>query len=148
MSAPLILSGLATSVHSGQGKQSHYTLLSMSGRGGIYLSTVNYKCIEGYGIWWVWRIARIQSSRSISSDRFIWEVIVENMSRFWRLSGIGNSIFLSNRPGRRRAGSKVSERLVAIITLTLTDWSNPSIWFNSSSRIRCTSRSAVEQRKQ
>ena len=89
---------------------------------------------------------------------------------FWRLSGSGNSIFLSRRPGRRRAGSSVSARFVAMITLirnpytvfqdlvhdnfgqsktvggylafTLTDWSNPSIWVSNSIRIRWTSRSA------
>ena len=61
---------------------------------------------------------------------------------FWRRSGSGNSIFLSRRPGRRRAGSKVSCLLVAMITLTFTDWSKPSIWFKSSRRIRWTSRSA------
>jgi len=38
------------------------------------------------------------------------------MRRFWRRSGNGNSIFRSKRPGRRRAGSKVSARLVAMIT--------------------------------
>lgn len=36
--------------------------------------------------------------------------------RFWRLSGKGNSIFLSRRPGRSSAGSSVSARLVAMIT--------------------------------
>lgn len=40
-------------------------------------------------------------------------------------------IFLSSRPGRSRAGSKVSGRLVAMIILTLCRVSNPSIWFNS-----------------
>jgi hypothetical protein len=30
--------------------------------------------------------------------------------------GLGNSIFRSMRPGRRRAGSRVSIRLVAMIT--------------------------------
>ena len=60
-------------------------------------------------------------------------------SLFWRLSGKGNSIFLSRRPGRSRAGSRVSARLVAMITFTFTVWSKPSIWFNSSIRMRCTS---------
>ena len=101
-----------------------------------------------------------KSSKSTSSDKFIFEVIVENTKRwinishlydswshdmthtFWRRSGSGNSIFLSRRPGRRRAGSKVSCLLVAMMTLTFTDWSKPSIWFKSSRRIRWTSRSA------
>ena len=114
----------------------------------------------------------IKSSKSTSSDKFIFEVIVEKTKRwtnishlyesykmihiiwtisyqwrdmthtFWRRSGSGNSIFLSRRPGRRRAGSKVSCLFVAMITLTFTDWSKPSIWFKSSRRIRWTSRSA------
>lgn len=59
---------------------------------------------------------RIQSSRSTSSDRFILLVMVEKMRRFCLRSGRGNSIFLSRRPGRNRAGSSVSALLVAIIT--------------------------------
>lgn len=62
----------------------------------------------------------IQSSRSTSSERFILEVMVEKMRRFCRLSGMGNSIFRSNLPGRRRAGSRVSDRLVAMITCVRT----------------------------
>ena len=62
----------------------------------------------------------IQSSRSTSSERFILEVMVEKMRRFCRLSGMGNSIFRSNLPGRRRAGSSVSDRLVAMITYVCT----------------------------
>ena len=49
-------------------------------------------------------------------------------SLFCRLSGKGNSIFRSSLPGRRSAGSNVSARLVAMITLTFTVWSNPSIY--------------------
>lgn len=48
------------------------------------------------------------------------------MSRFCRRSGRGNSIFRSRRPGRSRAGSSVSWRLVAMITFTLTVWSKPA----------------------
>mmetsp|Transcript_30331 Transcript_30331/g.99302 ORF Transcript_30331/g.99302 Transcript_30331/m.99302 type:complete len:272 (+) Transcript_30331:263-1078(+) len=62
--------------------------------------------------------------------------------RFWRRSGAGNSILRSRRPGRRSAGSSVSARFVAMMTLTFVDWSKPSIWLRSSSRIRWTSRSA------
>ena len=40
------------------------------------------------------------------------------------------------------AGSSVSARLVAMITFTFVVWSKPSIWFSSSSKMRCTSRSA------
>eukprot|EP00965_Chrysotila_dentata_P219516 6191194-Pleurochrysis_carterae.AAC.1 len=64
------------------------------------------------------------------------------MRRFSRRPGIGNSILRSSRPGRRSAGSSVSARLVHMITLTLTDWSKPSICVSSSIRMRCTSRSA------
>lgn len=61
---------------------------------------------------------RIQSSRSTSSDKFILLVMVEKMRRFCLRSGSGNSIFLSKRPGRSRAGSRVSALLVAMITWT------------------------------
>mmetsp|Transcript_27585 Transcript_27585/g.47240 ORF Transcript_27585/g.47240 Transcript_27585/m.47240 type:complete len:314 (-) Transcript_27585:175-1116(-) len=62
--------------------------------------------------------------------------------RFSRRPGCGNSIFLSRRPGRSSAGSSVSARLVHMMTLTLTDWSKPSICVRSSIKMRCTSRSA------
>jgi hypothetical protein len=41
-------------------------------------------------------------------------------------SGVVNSIFLSRRPGRAKAGSKVSGLLVAIKTLMFPRESNPS----------------------
>ena len=40
-------------------------------------------------------------------------------------------ILRSSLPGRSRAGSRVSGRLVAIIIFTLCRVSNPSIWFRS-----------------
>lgn len=40
-------------------------------------------------------------------------------------------ILRSSLPGRSRAGSRVSGRLVAMIILTLCSVSKPSIWFNS-----------------
>ena len=47
----------------------------------------------------------------------------------------------SNRPGRRRAGSRISGRLVAAKTMTLVPVSNPSIstriWFSVCSRSSC-----------
>jgi hypothetical protein len=69
------------------------------------------------------------------------------MDRAWILkmcvrpsrSGSPNSTFLSRRPGRIRAGSRVSGRLVAISTLMLPRGSNPSSWLISSSMVRCTS---------
>lgn len=48
-------------------------------------------------------------------------------SRFCLRSGSGNSILRSNRPGLSSAGSRVSARLVAMMTFTFTVWSNPSI---------------------
>jgi hypothetical protein len=43
-------------------------------------------------------------------------VTVWKINRLSRLDGVGNSIFRSNRPGRKRAGSSVSCRLVAMMT--------------------------------
>lgn len=90
MSAPVILSGLATSNY--QLKDNNHLM--------------NIKKYHH----------RIQSSKSTSSERFILVVMVENTSLFCLRSGIGNSILRSNLPGRSRAGSKVSWRLVAMIT--------------------------------
>ena len=61
-------------------------------------------------------LEKIQSSKSTSSDKFIFAVIVENINRFCLLSGIGNSILRSKRPGLNKAGSNVSARFVAMIT--------------------------------
>ena len=74
---------------------------------------------------------RIQSSRSTSSERFIFAVIVENIRRFWRRSGRGNSIFRSRRPGRNRAGSRVSARFVAIITYNTGIQANMEVLISS-----------------
>lgn len=46
------------------------------------------------------------------------------MRRFWRRSGSGNSILRSRRPGRKSAGSSVSARFVAMITLRLVTTKN------------------------
>ncbi|GMS99137.1 hypothetical protein PENTCL1PPCAC_21312, partial [Pristionchus entomophagus] len=54
-------------------------------------------------------------------------------------SGSANSTFLSSLPGRTRAGSRVSGRLVAISTLMFPRGSNPSNWLINSSIVRCTS---------
>jgi len=53
--------------------------------------------------------------------------------RFVLMSGNGNSILRSILPGQSRAGSKLSMRLVAKITLTSARASSPSHWFNNSS---------------
>ena len=45
------------------------------------------------------------------------------------------------RPGLSSAGSRISSRFVAMITLIWFDASKPSSWFRSSSIVRCTSES-------
>jgi hypothetical protein len=65
---------------------------------------------------WGITIMNVQSSRSTSGPRFILLVTVWKIKRFSRRDGNGNSIFRSRRPGRRRAGSSVSARFVAMIT--------------------------------
>jgi len=59
-------------------------------------------------------------------------------------SGKGNSIFRSIRPGRIKAGSKVSILLVAITTFTSPELSNPSNWFSNSNIVLWISRSPPE----
>ena len=49
-----------------------------------------------------------QSSRSTSGLKFILLVTVWKINLRSRREGMGNSIFLSRRPGRKRAGSRVS----------------------------------------
>ncbi|MFS8014888.1 hypothetical protein Hanom_Chr15g01349961 [Helianthus anomalus] len=51
------------------------------------------------------------------------------------MSGSGNSIFLSIRPGRSRAGSRLSILFVARITFTSPLESKPSNWFNNSNMV-------------
>lgn len=63
----------------------------------------------------------LQSSKSTSGPRFIFDVTVWNIRRLSRRDGRGNSIFLSNRPGRNKAGSSVSCRFVAMMTCTSDD---------------------------
>ena len=58
-------------------------------------------------------------------------------------SGRPNSTFRSRRPGRRRAGSSVSGRFVAINTLILPRLSNPSSSVTIWSIVRCTSTSEL-----
>ena len=52
--------------------------------------------------------------------------------------GSGISILRSSRPGRMRAGSSTSGRLVAATSFTLPSFSNPSSWDSSSISVRCT----------
>mmetsp|Transcript_19896 Transcript_19896/g.59640 ORF Transcript_19896/g.59640 Transcript_19896/m.59640 type:complete len:277 (+) Transcript_19896:162-992(+) len=56
--------------------------------------------------------------------------------------GRGISTLRSRRPGRSRAGSRVSGRFVAMMIFTRPRSSKPSIWFRSSMRVRWISRSA------
>jgi hypothetical protein len=51
------------------------------------------------------------------------------------ISGNGNSIFRSIRPGRSKPGSRLSMRFVARTTLTFPRESKPSSWFSSSNLI-------------
>ncbi|EEQ36758.1 hypothetical protein CLUG_00881 [Clavispora lusitaniae ATCC 42720] len=85
----------------------------------------------------------INESKSTSGAKAIFDATVEKINRL-SLSSFneGNSIFSSNLPGLNNAGSNVSASLVAMITFTLEVWSKPSIWFNNSNKILCTSRSA------
>mmetsp|Transcript_7463 Transcript_7463/g.17077 ORF Transcript_7463/g.17077 Transcript_7463/m.17077 type:complete len:210 (+) Transcript_7463:320-949(+) len=54
--------------------------------------------------------------------------------------GCGSSIFLSRRPDRSKAGSRVSGLFVAAMILTCMVDEKPSSWLRSSSMVRCTSR--------
>mmetsp|Transcript_23057 Transcript_23057/g.32534 ORF Transcript_23057/g.32534 Transcript_23057/m.32534 type:complete len:200 (-) Transcript_23057:691-1290(-) len=54
-------------------------------------------------------------------------------------SGRGNSILRSRRPERNKAGSRMSGRFVAAITLISLLELNPSNWFSSSNIVLCTS---------
>lgn len=90
----------------------------------------------------IWSGLLTYCSRSTSYDKFIFEVTVAKINLFCLLSGKGNSIFLSNLPGRNKAGSKVSALLVDIMTFTFTFCSKPSIWFNNSIKTLCTYLSA------
>lgn len=66
-------------------------------------------------------LSNLQSSRSTSGPKFIFPVTVWKINLLSLLEGQGNSIFLSNRPGRKSAGSSVSCRLVAMITFIFWD---------------------------
>lgn len=91
---------------------------------------------------YVYIIVNLHCYKSTSYDKFIFDVTVWKIKRFCFLSGSGNSIFLSNRPGLKRAGSKVSALFVDIITFTFVLCSKPSIWFKSSIKTLWTSLSA------
>mmetsp|Transcript_6648 Transcript_6648/g.18018 ORF Transcript_6648/g.18018 Transcript_6648/m.18018 type:complete len:256 (-) Transcript_6648:457-1224(-) len=79
--------------------------------------------------------------RSMPRMRFILREWIRRMSARASSLGLGNSILRSMRPGRKSAESRMSMRLVAMMTLMLDDDSKPSSWLRSSSMVRCTSES-------
>mmetsp|Transcript_12428 Transcript_12428/g.38671 ORF Transcript_12428/g.38671 Transcript_12428/m.38671 type:complete len:378 (+) Transcript_12428:32-1165(+) len=81
--------------------------------------------------------------RLIPRVMFILREWIFKISKRASSSGAGNSILRSMRPGRSRASSSTSIRLVAMMTLMLCDDSKPSSWLSSSSIVRCTSESEL-----
>mmetsp|Transcript_69 Transcript_69/g.205 ORF Transcript_69/g.205 Transcript_69/m.205 type:complete len:203 (-) Transcript_69:544-1152(-) len=79
--------------------------------------------------------------RSMPRRRFIFREWMAMISTREATVGFGNSILRSIRPGRRRAGSRMSMRLVAMMTLMFWVGSKPSSWLRSSSIVRWTSES-------
>mmetsp|Transcript_11925 Transcript_11925/g.32592 ORF Transcript_11925/g.32592 Transcript_11925/m.32592 type:complete len:313 (+) Transcript_11925:1308-2246(+) len=83
-------------------------------------------------------VRRATSCRSTSSASFLLRACTCRIARrpFW--SGTSTDTWRSNRPGRSRAGSRMSARLVAAMTMTPVLPSKPSIsvssWFRVCSR--------------
>ena len=88
--------------------------------------------------------AFINSSMFISSPRLMRPVWMEKIFFLVLMSGRGNSILRSMRPGRIRAGSSVSILFVARMTFTSARESKPSSWLSSSNIVRWISRSPPE----
>mmetsp|Transcript_52679 Transcript_52679/g.87534 ORF Transcript_52679/g.87534 Transcript_52679/m.87534 type:complete len:229 (+) Transcript_52679:107-793(+) len=84
------------------------------------------------------------SSMLTSSVTDILLVWTWKILRLVLVSGSVNSIFRSIRPGRMRAGSRLSMRFVAINTFTSPLASNPSSWFSSSNIVLWISLSPPE----
>mmetsp|Transcript_22450 Transcript_22450/g.52100 ORF Transcript_22450/g.52100 Transcript_22450/m.52100 type:complete len:390 (-) Transcript_22450:224-1393(-) len=82
---------------------------------------------------------RARSSKRMFESQLMLDVWILKISVLPSRSGTPNSTLLSILPGRRRAGSRVSGRLVAIRTLMLPRASNPSSWLTISSIVLCTS---------
>mmetsp|Transcript_64602 Transcript_64602/g.104479 ORF Transcript_64602/g.104479 Transcript_64602/m.104479 type:complete len:245 (-) Transcript_64602:711-1445(-) len=80
-------------------------------------------------------------AKSIPLIKFILREWILRMSARAASFGFGNSIFLSIRPGRMSASSRMSRRFVAMSTLMLDADSNPSSWLSNSSIVRWISRS-------
>mmetsp|Transcript_6939 Transcript_6939/g.14368 ORF Transcript_6939/g.14368 Transcript_6939/m.14368 type:complete len:237 (+) Transcript_6939:1727-2437(+) len=64
--------------------------------------------------------------KSMPRMRFIFREWIRRMSSLASSPGLGNSILRSIRPDLRRAGSRMSTRLVAAMTLTRSSEENPS----------------------
>mmetsp|Transcript_6564 Transcript_6564/g.12634 ORF Transcript_6564/g.12634 Transcript_6564/m.12634 type:complete len:211 (+) Transcript_6564:130-762(+) len=112
-----------------------WTLLSLSANMPASVQTALHSAPEALGIFSATR------RRSMPRRRFILREWMPMMcTRLSRL-GLGNSIFRSMRPGRRRAASRVSMRFVAMMTLMFSAGSKPSSWLSSSSIVLCTSES-------
>mmetsp|Transcript_29490 Transcript_29490/g.63507 ORF Transcript_29490/g.63507 Transcript_29490/m.63507 type:complete len:254 (-) Transcript_29490:543-1304(-) len=77
--------------------------------------------------------------RSMPLSRFMRRLWMPMMSAREPVVGLGNSIFRSMRPGRSSAASRMSMRLVAMMTLMFCTVSKPSSCASSSSMVRCTS---------
>eukprot|EP01139_Manchomonas_bermudensis_P010887 Amastigsp_a341449_100.p4 type:complete len:171 gc:universal Amastigsp_a341449_100:87-599(+) len=79
--------------------------------------------------------SRSLSTSTSSASAMRWRWISKILRRVF-VSGKGNSILRSMRPGRMSAGSSDSMRFVAMITLTSERSSKPSSWLSSSSMVR------------
>mmetsp|Transcript_50005 Transcript_50005/g.99592 ORF Transcript_50005/g.99592 Transcript_50005/m.99592 type:complete len:319 (-) Transcript_50005:333-1289(-) len=86
-------------------------------------------------------VQRPSSSKLTMSFTFILRLCICMMRARPSSVGSGNSILRSMRPERSRAGSRMSTRLVAAMTLIASVEEKPSSWLSSSSIVRCTSRS-------
>mmetsp|Transcript_18451 Transcript_18451/g.46680 ORF Transcript_18451/g.46680 Transcript_18451/m.46680 type:complete len:218 (-) Transcript_18451:677-1330(-) len=82
---------------------------------------------------------RASSSKLTSPATFILREWMRRILARASSLGCGNSILRSRRPERMSAGSRMSARLVAAMTLTSSVDEKPSSWLSSSSMVRCTS---------
>mmetsp|Transcript_31688 Transcript_31688/g.75270 ORF Transcript_31688/g.75270 Transcript_31688/m.75270 type:complete len:240 (+) Transcript_31688:130-849(+) len=88
-------------------------------------------------------VDRASSSKLTSGETFIFRAWICRIFARASSEGCGNSILRSRRPDRMSAGSRMSARLVAAMTLISSVLLNPSSWLRSSSIVRCTSRSPL-----
>mmetsp|Transcript_15589 Transcript_15589/g.24445 ORF Transcript_15589/g.24445 Transcript_15589/m.24445 type:complete len:205 (-) Transcript_15589:465-1079(-) len=80
-------------------------------------------------------VPRASTLRSTSSATLVLAAYISNISLRPPTSGRGTATCLSNRPGRNRAVSRDSAKLVAPITIMPLFSSKPSIWTRSSLRV-------------